>query len=204
MLYTRLKNHLRENLAAYCLLLISFSLGLGLGQAEIQLLPEPVGAELQQELERSVPAGFSQAVFWQAFFPQLKSMLLVWFLGMTLIGSPLILGVLFYRGISLGFTFHWLFHLRSWKGLGLFLASVLPQNLIYLPCLGIWSVLALKLSGNILRNIRRKKKKPPVSFPSLFLKYQLLLPVFLCFTAAGAVVEAWFAPRLFSWLVTFV
>ncbi len=198
---TRLKNHLLNNLVAYCFLLLTFAFGVGLGQAQVQFVDGTAAAELQHWLEHTAPDGFDLNLFWQAFIPQLKSILFIWFLGMTLIGSPLILGILFYRGVSLGFTFHWLLHWRSWQGAGIFLASVLPQNLIYLPSLCVWSVLALKLSGSILKNIRRKKKKPAVSFPSLFLKYQLFLPVFLLFTAAGTAVEAWLAPQLLHWLM---
>ena len=122
---------------------------------------------------------------------------MIWFLGMTLIGTPLIVGILFYRGIAIGFTFHLLFHLESWKGTGIFLASVMPQNLIYVPCLLICSVLALNLSLNLLK----KKKRRHLSFSGLFLRYQIYFILFIGITAAGAFLESWLAPNLLHFIL---
>ena len=194
----RLRQHLRENRILYGMGIVFFLVGLFLGQSQIALLSADAAEALTHWLHTfSAPFTSESAatLFWAALRQQGKSLLTVWFLGMTLIGAPLILGVLLYRGMALGFTLHLLFRFHSFRGLGIFLFAVLPQNLLYIPCLCAGAVLALRLSVQLLK----KKRKQP--FLSLFLKYQLAFLLLFLLTVAGSLVEAWISPFLFQWLL---
>jgi len=53
-----------------------------------------------------------------------------WFLGLTVVGLPIIILINIYKGFSLGFTFSFFIYGLKEKGLLLSLLGVLPQNLI--------------------------------------------------------------------------
>ena len=83
-----------------------------------------------------------------------------WFLGLTVVGLPVIIWINIYRGFSLGFTFSFFIYGLKEKGLLLSLLGVLPQNLIYIPCLIFLSVLSIEFSIGIVKEKFTKKYSP--------------------------------------------
>ncbi|WP_346928311.1 stage II sporulation protein M [Clostridium sp.] len=80
-----------------------------------------------------------------------------WFLGLTVVGLPIIIFINIYKGFSLGFTFSFFMYGLKEKGLLLSLLGVLPQNLIYIPCLIFLSVLSIEFSIGIVKEKFTKK-----------------------------------------------
>lgn len=83
-----------------------------------------------------------------------------WFLGLTVVGLPIIILLNIYKGFSLGFTFSFFIYGLKEKGLLLSLLGVLPQNLIYIPCLIFLSVLSIEFSICIVKEKFTKKYSP--------------------------------------------
>ncbi|WP_346878748.1 stage II sporulation protein M [Clostridium sp. UBA7791] len=83
-----------------------------------------------------------------------------WFLGLTVVGLPIIILINIYKGFSLGFTFSFFIYGLKEKGLLLSLLGVLPQNLIYIPCLIFLSVLSIEFSIGIVKEKFTKKYSP--------------------------------------------
>ncbi|WP_346870795.1 stage II sporulation protein M [Clostridium sp. UBA5119] len=83
-----------------------------------------------------------------------------WFLGLTVVGLPIIILINIYKGFSLGFTFSFFIYGLKEKGLLLSLLGVLPQNLIYIPCLIFLSVLSIEFSIGIVKEKFAKKYSP--------------------------------------------
>ena len=77
----------------------------------------------------------------------LKNILLVailWFFGTTVIGIPIVFGIVAFRGFCLGYTISSsIAVLGTGKGVLFFTVSILLQNLIFIPCM-----LALAVSRN--------------------------------------------------------
>jgi stage II sporulation protein M len=132
----------------------------------------------------------SHSIFINAFVNQAKTVLAIWFLGLTVIGVPLILVVVFLRGFALGFTVSFLCHEKAGTGILISFLSVLPQNLFYIPFLIIWAVIAVNFSLYILRG--RKNENIPL-IAGLITYCILLLAIMLVFLA-GALVEAYLSP----------
>jgi stage II sporulation protein M len=77
--------------------------------------------------------------------------LMIWFLGLTMLGTPIILVVNLIKGFTIGFTSSLVIKGLGTKGILLNLLVVFPQNIIYIPCIIICSVLAIEFSLILLR-----------------------------------------------------
>lgn len=114
-------------------------------------------------------------------------------MGLTVVGLPLIAGIVFIRAFSLGFTIHFL--LQEKGGTGIMIAlTLLPQNLIYIPVLLAAAVTGLNFSLGIVRGNYR-------IFGPLWqrlISYTVTMVFLLLLIMAGALVEAYVAPWLFA------
>jgi stage II sporulation protein M len=70
----------------------------------------------------------------------------LWIVGLTVVGIPIILIIDIFKGFTLGFTIAFIINSMGVKGLWMSLIGVIPQNIIYIPCLIIASVLSMELS----------------------------------------------------------
>lgn len=118
----------------------------------------------------------------------------------TFCGSPIILIIDFIKGFSIGYTFSFMSTLFSGNGRILALISVVPQNLVYVPCLISLSVLAVMIANarfkiriNKLSNIRIPK------FSDNILKYFFL---FICIFSTGIILETFISPSLIKVVLT--
>ncbi|SFU45336.1 stage II sporulation protein M [Clostridium sp. DSM 8431] len=116
----------------------------------------------------------------------------------TFIGIPVILIVDFIKGFTLGYTFTFLLTTFEGKGFLLALSSSIIQNLIYIPCIMVLSVIALQLSvekfkkrffkGHINRNL---DPKPLVNI-------MILIAVFF---VAAIIIETYISPSIIKFVV---
>jgi stage II sporulation protein M len=104
------------------------------------------------------------------------------------------LAVLFLRGFSLGFTVGFLYHEKAMTGVLISMISVLPQNLVYIPFLLMWAVIALNFSIFIVKG--RNNSLMPLG--TGLMSYSILMLAFLLLFLLGAFIEAYLSP----WLLT--
>ncbi|MBU5225289.1 stage II sporulation protein M [Clostridium senegalense] len=101
----------------------------------------------------------SKAIFVQAIKNNGLFILAYGILGITIVGIPVILILNIVKGFTLGFSFSFFISKFANKGALLGIFSVLPQNLIYIPCIVIASVLAIKYSVNLIK-LKRNLTNP--------------------------------------------
>lgn len=188
---------MREQKAAVVLVVFFFLLGAVVGVTVLYYLPEEEVVSLSKYLDglwkslsenppsRGVLVG-------ETILRNLKMALAFWFLGLTVVGLPLVLLLLLWRGFVLGFTAGFLIVHKSWLGIILVLLGIIPHNLLYVPALlagGIFSmVFSLQLikgnpwtAGTLLQRILQ------------YTWWMLIVTLFLC--AAGFLEGVW-APVL--------
>lgn len=117
---------------------------------------------------------------------------IIYLLGLTVIGAPVILALLFARGFSLGFTVGFLTNERAGDGIIIAISSVLPQNLLLLPAVYLAGVAALSFSCLLIGRLRNSRL--PV-LPGL-VGYHCLIVIVSCIAAAAGLVEAFVTPEL--------
>ncbi len=194
----RIKRHINENRPQYILVLLMFLIGLIMGNYQVPGLDGGVKNQLSGIIDSYLREGMDgslggHTILVSAFNKQLQAIMMLWFLGLTVIGLPLVLAVIWLRGFALGFTVSFLLHDRAGAGILITLLSVLPQNLIYIPFFLAWSVVAINFSVYIMGG-----RNNGVPLGRAVLGYTSLMLVYLLIMLAGAFVEAYLSPWFLS------
>jgi stage II sporulation protein M len=169
----------RDNVHLYWFVGVLFIVGAVFGA----LLVRALTFEQQQDLAQTLglylktvgdPTHLHSAeTFREGFLFYTKWLLLIWLLGLSVIGLPLVFVLDFLKGVLIGFTVGVLVHELAWKGLLFFLATVAPQNALAVPAIMIASVSASRFAYFVVRE-------------RLFRRKGRLLPPFLAHTAVAA------------------
>lgn len=197
----RIRQHLKDNSLQYLLVLGVFIFGLMLGFLNVKGLDNEVQQSLLKLLDDYLREGlegelFGRNILAAAFIKQAETLLSIWLLGLTVIGLPLIMVVIFLRAFSLGFTLGFLFQQKAGTGVLLCLVSVLPQNLFYIPGLIVAGVVAMNFSLFIVKSRNNGTNKLGIALLAYSTVMFLLFVVF----GLGALIEAYFSPWLLGCL----
>lgn len=122
------------------------------------------------------------------------------FLGFIFFGAPIILFIDLLKGFSIGYTFSFLLTTFNGKGVWIAIASILPQNLIYIPCILAISILSLSISTNKFKE--RFIKKINIKKTSTNNGLANILIILLCIFILGVVVETYISPNLMKMVLT--
>lgn len=193
----RLKQHIRNNRWQYIVIGLVFLVGLVMGGQKVEGLEGGVRDYLRELIDTYLQEGqkapiYGPGILLAALATQAKTVVAMWFLGLTVIGVPLILAVVFLRGYALGFTVGFLVQQKGGAGVIMSILSILPQNLVYIPLLIIWAVIAVNFSSYLIG------RHPGAALGKTLINYSLLLAVFLVLFTAGAFIEAYLSPWFLS------
>jgi len=199
----KMQQYMHEHVSLYSFVIVLFMTGVIFGAVMVNAL----SLEQKQELTRYLGHFFnlidgggglsSQVTFQQVFGMHMKWILLIWLLGLSVIGLPLILILDFLKGVLIGFSVGYLVGQFSWKGMLFALVSIAPQNLVIIPAIVICSVTAIAFSIHLVKN-RFFQRRGPVYHP--FIKYSILTfcAAFLLFCVSAF--EAYLSPVLMKWV----
>lgn len=199
-------NHFREYSSIYIFVIVLFLMGVIFGAVVVNSLSfsqkEDLFYYLSQffgQLSNGESAG-SNDLFIQSLLHNIKYIGLMWLLGISIIGLPVILIVLFIKGMVIGFTVGFLVNQMGWDGFLLSFVSILPQNFIIIPVFIIMAVITISFSMQMIRRQFMKKISNPV-FPLLSKYFVTLLIAMVCLSAAAAV-EAYISPSLMKAVIS--
>lgn len=138
-------------------------------------------------------------LFLQSFFHNSKFIGLMWILGISIIGLPVILILLFIKGMVVGFTVGFLVSQMGWKGFMLALVSILPQNLIIIPVFILMAAFSVIFSIRMIKRQFMKKYAQPIM--PFFKRYILAIIVAVIFISVASGVEAFLSPWLMKTII---
>ncbi|MCR2803085.1 stage II sporulation protein M [Paenibacillus soyae] len=142
-----------------------------------------------------------EEVFWERFFFHLKWLILVWILGVTVVGIPGILALNFLKGTLIGFALGVLVQQYGWKGIVFSILTLAPQNIIAIPALIIASAAAISFGIFLVKN--RLLQQNGELLPQLGSLTSTTVIMLLLF-AGAAFVEAYLSPSVISWAVPYL
>lgn len=187
----------------YLLVVAIFLAGVASGAMVVQFLSGEQLAELASYLDLSLAALLGappdQRVLAQKALGQnLRFLLLIGFLGLTVVGIPLVLALIWLRGFMLGFTAGFLITQKAAAGILLAALTVLPQNLFYIPAFIIAGALA---AGFSFRLIKGRQLPFSLTLGEHCLTYFLALAGALVLVGIGGLVESYVVPPAVRWLL---
>lgn len=163
-IFTIVKDDIKNNLKSYAIIVIIFTVGIFLGVLFINQ------TEQKEEITEYINTYIEQTKTIQNgdFFGLLKDdikgnillVLLLWFSGTTIIGIPIVFGILLFRGFCLGYTIaSCVYVLGKIKGLIFVLITIFLQNIIFIPAIIILGVSSIKLYTSIIKDRRKENIK---------------------------------------------
>lgn len=196
--------HIQGNLLTYFFVILFFMIGLSSGAFTTKALSESENRELIAYLENffkiiDVDSIDRFALLKQSLVNNLQTGILIWILGVTIIGIPLILLLIALRGFVIGFTVGFLIKQMGTKGLVFSIFSVLPQNILILPGVIIIGVLAISFSVMLIKN-RLNKHRPYKNVFSQFLVYSTIIAIVYIFITIGCLIEAYVSPLFIGYI----
>lgn len=149
--------YLHENRALYFVTVFCLCVGIFLGSYCVTHIGEYQQSNLTQYFNSFVKSYHSNSfdgkyIFFEAAKNYIPFILAIWFLGLTVIGIPVILGIDFVKGFTIGFTGSFLYSASQGKGLLMILLCIIPQNIIYILCIIVASSIAMQFSIMLLRD----------------------------------------------------
>lgn len=136
-------------------------------------------------------------VFQPALASNLKTLGLLYLLGVSVAGMPFVLLLVFFRGFVLGFSFAFLWETLHGQGILVGVVAIGLENVFLLPALIIVAGAALGFSWQLILPRRRPPSNAALqgfaAFTGLVLAMSLVVIV-------GTAIEAYVVPFLLHWL----
>ncbi|OPX83768.1 MAG: Stage II sporulation protein M [Pelotomaculum sp. PtaB.Bin104] len=196
---------LRQVWPVFLIILAVFILGLAAGGVGLQRMQAEQTLLLNQELELffqqySLVEIDTGQVLRGVLYRDAGQVLIMYVLGLTVIGIPALLGIIFLRGFALGFTVMYLTREQSTPGIALTIAAILPQNVLMVPALLLAGVASLSFA---LVLARRFNDSRVLVWPNFVVYSGLMALVLLCMAVAG-LVEVYLTPLLFKYYTNYL
>lgn len=201
-LLTRLNDTFRDKKAYFFIVLIMFCLGISFGLYTVKYMGASDKSDLTNYFFSFTNSIESQPVnYGNLLFEVIKKNILIiipiFVLGLTFFGTPIILILDLLKGFTLGYTFSFIVTTFEGKGIGLALVSVIPQNLIYIPCFIALSVISLSMSTEKFKGKFFKYGKNKDCFTDGALnKLFIIIILFII----GILVETYISPSLIKFV----
>lgn len=179
--------HVLNNSKEYILITIIFIIGIFLGVMFINNSQESQLSEITNyfnnfvEKMKNTEQLDNMAIFKTTIKENIILAITLWFFGTTVIGIPIVFGIVLYRGFCLGYTISTIITVFGFpKGMGFIISSLVLQNIILIPALIAISVSGFKLYKSIVKNRERENIKVEILRHTIF---SLIMLFLLCIAA---------------------
>lgn len=159
-----IKEEITNNIKSYMIITIIFLSGIFMGVLYISK------TDSKSDIEKYISTYIDEAKMIQEgdylgeISKDIKSDILLtallWFAGTTIIGIPIVFGIILFRGFCLGYTISaCIISLGKIKGIIFILTTTLLQNIIFIPAIIVLGVSSIKLYKSIIKDRRKENIK---------------------------------------------
>ena len=157
-------NHIASNSKEYIIVTLLFIIGIFLGVLFVNNIKNDEFDSVQNYITTFIqkfkenPNIDSGELLKTSIIKNLILALSLWFFGTTVIGIPIVFGILIYRGFCLGYTIStFISTIGIAKGLAFVFSNMLLQTVIFIPAILAISVSGFKLYKSIVKDKRNNK-----------------------------------------------
>ena len=177
-------NHIMNNKKEYIIVSLIFIIGIFLGVLFINNIQEGAKEEITTYLNQFVEKMKNNQeinnieLLKTTIGQNIILTIIIWFFGTTVIGIPVVFGVVLYRGFCLGYTISVCITVMGLtKGISFVLISLLLQNILFIPAILALAVSGFKLYKSITKDKRRENIKFEIIRHTIFSIVMLLVMV---------------------------
>ena len=170
-----IKQHVSNNSKEYIIVTLLFIIGIFLGVLFINNVGEAQKLEIDSYLNNFVDKMKNTEnldninLLKNSMKQNILLSVIIWFFGTTVIGIPIVFGIILYRGFCLGYTIAVCVSIMGIsKGILFIIISVLLQNLIFIPAILALAVSGFKLYKSIVKDNRKENIKLEIMRHTIF------------------------------------
>ena len=200
-----IEEHITRNIRTYFILIIIFLLGLIIGLIVVNNSSEGQETEIANyinnfitELKNGAKLDYFKLLK-NSFGNNLFLVIILWFMSSTVIGIPIVYGIIGYKGFCMGYTISAVvMTLGTGKGIAFSLTSMLIHNIILIPCM-----LAVAVSGiNLYKSIIKDRRKENIKIE--IIRHTIFCLIMLAVMAIGALIETYISSNLLVDVVNYL
>lgn len=199
-----IKEHVKNNKKEYAIVALLFVIGIFLGVLFVN--------HVQEEQKNEITAYFNGFIDKMKKMETLNQMellknsigqniilaIILWFFGTTVIGIPVVFGIVVYRGFCLGYTIAVCITIMGLpQGLWFVLILLLLQNILLIPAILALSVSGFKLYKSIIKDRNKENIKIEVIRHTIFSFIMLLILM------VASVVEIFLSTNILKGLIKY-
>lgn len=193
----QIATHFKDHATIYVFMIILFLTGVIFGAVIVNSMNFNQKQDIFFYLERYMGQIIAeesienQTILIDSFLLHIKSLLLLFLLGLTVIGLPLVWILTFMKGLAVGFSVGFIVNQFGIKGLVLASISIAPQNLLIIPIYIIAGSLSMLFSLTLIGILFNQKVSQPII--QSFRKYIFMFSLLLALSFLAASMEAFIA-----------
>ncbi len=177
-----IKEHITNNKKEYFIIALIFIIGIFLGVLFINHMGETSKSEVSTYLSSFIEK--MKNIESLNYIELLKSSMIqnallafiLWFFGTTVIGIPIVFGIVLYRGFCLGYTISVCISIMGLsKGIIFVLILLLLQSIFFIPAILALAVSGFKLYQSIIKDRKKENVKIEVVRHTIFSFFMLLI-----------------------------
>lgn len=198
-------NNIYDNLKSYIIVITIFIIGIILGVIFINNITESQTAEIGNYINNFINAlkqdyridkgELLKSSLWDNLFLIIS----MWFIGSTVIGIPIVFGIVLFRGFCIGYTISSIIGvLGVQKGIIFLLSTIFIQNLLFIPVIICMTVSCIKLYKSIMKDKRRENIKLEI------IRHTLISIILLIILVVSSLIEVYISTNLLMLCINFL
>lgn len=198
-------NNIYDNLKSYIIVITIFIIGIILGVIFINNITESQTTEIGNYINNFINAlkqdyridkgELLKSSLWDNLFLIVS----MWFIGSTVIGIPIVFGIVLFRGFCIGYTISAIIGvLGVQKGIIFLLSTIFIQNLLFIPVIICMTVSCIKLYKSIMKDKRRENIKLEI------IRHTLISIILLIILVVSSLIEVYISTNLLMLCINFL
>lgn len=181
--------HLYDNIKLYLIVIIILVIGITVGVVFINNINVDGAEEIKNYITdfiNQLKEGYhvdTGELLRKSLSDNLILIVTMWLLGSTVVGIPIVLGIVLFRGFCIGYSLSAIIaSLGVQKGILFFLTTMFLQNLIFIPVILCMTISCIKLYKSIMKDRRRENIKVEIirhTLVSIMLGLLLIIAAFI-------------------------